>query len=149
MPSFGFFGVQTNALGLMARFANEAQRIEDAGQNMMDRIAKVGQHNVRRWATAAGETPPTHPSLLGRRTGNYHDSILTRPARRVGNGWESAVYTDSPYALRSEFGFFGTDRIGRTFAQPPRPHWKPGIDETWIEGQEIINSVAGKLFGEG
>lgn len=148
MPSFGFFGIQTNALGLAARFSNEAQRIEDAGEDMMNRIAKVAQHNVRRWATAAGATPPTHPSLLGRRTGGYHDSIQVRPARSVGDGWESAVYTNHPGALRSEFGFFGTDSIGRTFSQPPRPHWKPGTDEAWVEGQEIINSVAGKLFGD-
>ena len=34
------------------------------------------------------------------------------------------VFTDIAYALRLEFGFVGTDRLGRNINQGPRPYWR-------------------------
>ncbi len=34
------------------------------------------------------------------------------------------VFTNIVYALRLEFGFVGTDRLGRNINQGPRPYWR-------------------------
>lgn len=34
------------------------------------------------------------------------------------------VFTNIAYALRLEFGFVGTDRLGRNINQGPRPYWR-------------------------
>lgn len=34
------------------------------------------------------------------------------------------VFTNIIYALRLEFGFVGTDRLGRNINQGPRPYWR-------------------------
>lgn len=34
------------------------------------------------------------------------------------------VYTDVVYSRRLEFGFVGTDRLGRNINQGPRPYWR-------------------------
>lgn len=39
------------------------------------------------------------------------------------------VGTDDPRGKRLEFGYHQTDASGRTFNQPPFPHWQPAIDE--------------------
>ena len=42
------------------------------------------------------------------------------------------VFTDNPYAARLEFGFIGTDRLGRNINQGPRPYWRPVIARSRI-----------------
>lgn len=40
-----------------------------------------------------------------------------------------AVGTNVPYARRVEFGFAGTDKLGRTYHQPAKPYLRPALDE--------------------
>lgn len=42
------------------------------------------------------------------------------------------VFTDNPYAARLEFGFIGTDSLGRNINQGPRPYWRPVIAKSRI-----------------
>ena len=42
------------------------------------------------------------------------------------------VFTDNVYAARLEFGFIGTDSLGRNINQGPRPYWRPVIAKTPI-----------------
>lgn len=42
------------------------------------------------------------------------------------------VFTDIPYALRLEFGFVGTDKLGRNINQGPRPYWRPVLSRSRI-----------------
>lgn len=42
------------------------------------------------------------------------------------------VFTDNVYAARLEFGFIGTDRLGRNINQGPRPYWRPVIAKSRI-----------------
>lgn len=37
------------------------------------------------------------------------------------------IFTDVPYSRRLEFGFVGTDRLGRNINQGPRPYWRKAI----------------------
>lgn len=61
-------------------------------------------------------------------TGAYQDSFYYQVE---DNGLTASVYagSDEPFALRLEYGFVGADAAGRTFSQPPFPHWGPAADE--------------------
>lgn len=86
----------------------------------------VSHHGLRLQArvkaNAAGRPGPRI------QTGDYNRSISLEvgvdagaPTARVG--------TDKPQGRRLELGFRGTDRLGRTYNQPPFPHFGPGLDE--------------------
>lgn len=42
------------------------------------------------------------------------------------------VFTNVPYARRLEFGFVGTDRLGRNINQGARPYWRPVLTRSRI-----------------
>lgn len=63
-------------------------------------------------------------------TGDYRRDInlqmTLKPGEVVGN-----VSTSKPQGRRLELGFMNmTDSLGRTFHQPPYPHFGPALDET-------------------
>lgn len=60
-------------------------------------------------------------------TGDYRRSI-SQTNRKVASVAEAHVFTNSPQALRLEYGFTGVDAIGRSYAQPPYPHWRPATE---------------------
>jgi len=61
------------------------------------------------------------------KTGTYRRSIHVQPIDEGGNPFV-LVGTDLPYAKRLEFGFVGTDSLGRVYNQAPRPHFRPALD---------------------
>jgi hypothetical protein len=73
----------------------------------------------------------------------FHDvggAIATRDYAEVKVG------TDVPYARRLEYGFFGTDRLGRRYHQAPRPAARPAFDETHDDvTKEIGEAVKDQL----
>lgn len=78
-------------------------------------------------------------------TGDYRRSISHTPTRE-GDEPVSYVHTNSPQARRLEFGFNGTDALGRQHRQPPRPHFGPAAEKA--EGflaQEIEKVIAETL----
>ncbi len=74
---------------------------------------------VRR--NASGRPGPNAP------TGNYRRSWSVG---YTGGGAETAavVGTNAPQARRLEYGYHGTDALGRTYHQPPYPHAGPALD---------------------
>lgn len=63
-------------------------------------------------------------------TGDYRRSI---GLLMVFDGGDvvASVGTNKPQGRRLELGFMGmTDSLGRTFHQPPYPHFGPALDET-------------------
>jgi len=67
-------------------------------------------------------------------TGRYISGIQKRLGRDggfLGFGGTAVgeVWTDAPQAMRLEFGFVGTDSLGRHYTQPPFPHWRPAEDK--------------------
>lgn len=87
---------------------------------------------VRKWtqlletkikANASGRPGPNAP------TGDYRRSwghvFYDGPMGPVGQ-----VGTNAPQGRRLEFGFVGTDSLGRTYNQPPYEHVGPAVDET-------------------
>ena len=57
------------------------------------------------------------------RTGDYRRSWTT-----AVNGMSATVGTNKPQARRLEYGFVGTDSLGRHYNQGPRPHVRPAVD---------------------
>lgn len=60
-------------------------------------------------------------------TGDYRRSINRRTEKRA-TGSVGQVGTDKPQGRRLELGFTGTDSLGRTYNQPPFPHFGPALD---------------------
>lgn len=78
-------------------------------------------------------------------TGEYIDSFYFEVNDQVAAGGEGAtvdVGTDAPQALRLEYGFVGTDSAGRTYDQPPFPHWGPAMDVVEPEFEEAMAGIA-------
>jgi hypothetical protein len=73
-------------------------------------------------ANASGRPGPEAP------TGDYRRSI-SRQVVKGGSTSEGFVGTNAPQARRLELGFTGTDSLGRSYDQPPFPHFGPAADE--------------------
>lgn len=91
-------------------------------------------------ANASGRSGVTYtpvgggtPGEIGPRvqTGDYRRSIrLSVRGAGVGGEDVAEVFTNSPQGRRLERGFLGlTDSLGRTFHQPPYPHFNPALDD--------------------
>ncbi len=59
-------------------------------------------------------------------TGDYVRSIALE-VTEAGSAHVATVSTNLPQARRLEFGFVGTDSLGRSYRQPPYPHWRPAL----------------------
>lgn len=59
-------------------------------------------------------------------TGQYIAAMTLQVGRR-----KVTVYNNSPQARRLEYGFYGTDSLGRVYHQPPFPHMRPALIETF------------------
>lgn len=57
-------------------------------------------------------------------TGGYRSRLYA-----TVSGYTLYVTSPDPYAARLEYGFIGTDSLGRHYAQPPHPHFRPAADE--------------------
>jgi len=66
-------------------------------------------------ASASGRPGPNAP------TGDYRRSWNTRLTMK-GDAVQADVGTNKPQGRRLEFGFVGTDSLGRFYNQPPFPH---------------------------
>lgn len=67
-------------------------------------------------------------------SGQYVSGIQKRISRDggflgFGGTAKGEVWTDAAQANRLEFGFVGTDSLGRHYTQPPFPHWRPAEDK--------------------
>lgn len=109
-----------------------------------DGLSKM-QNRFRRWRGMApiGAAEATHAVAVwtvqqvqqnasGRpgpnvETGEYRASIRIFEFSHTGSTSEAVVGTDAEQAARLELGFVGVDSLGRHYAQPPFPHWRPGM----------------------
>ena len=72
--------------------------------------------------------PRTGPPGPRIQTGNYNRSIGLQTSSS-GGGPVATVGTNAPQGRRLELGFTGTDSLGRSYEQPPYPHFGPALDE--------------------
>lgn len=75
-------------------------------------------------------------------TGDYRRSIGLEEIFAPGITAVS-VGTNAPQGARLEFGFHGTDSLGRHYDQPPYPHFGPAVDEIVPGLVKDLEKVAG------
>ncbi len=75
-------------------------------------------------------------------TGAYRASIQMTGVEENGNFATVTVFTNAVQAQRLEFGFVGTDAIGRHYAQPPFPHWQPAILELQANRRSFYDDLS-------
>lgn len=119
--------VKVTAPGALQVAANVAA----LGPTVQGKVRDVVRHHglllqtkVKAYASLP-ETGPPGPRII---TGDYNRSIALQV---TGNAFYSAaiVGTNKVQGRRLEFGFVGTDSIGRTYNQRPYPHFRPALDE--------------------
>jgi len=89
-------------------------------------------------------------------TGNLHDSITVAmdsdiPAQigsKEAGGVAVLIGTNVIYAKRVEFGFVGTDSLGRNYHQLPKPYLRPAFDEFRQTALDYIGREMQKSFSE-
>ena len=105
-----------------------ARELGELGRTANQRTNRIVRHHgqllrTRVMANASGRPGPNAP------TGDYRRSI-TLQVVRTGNTETAYVGTNLPQGRRLEFGFHGTDSLGRVYNQQPYPHFGPALDAT-------------------
>lgn len=108
-----------------------AANVAGVGTHAAIRLGVITRHHglllqtkVKAYASKPRSGPPG-PRI---QTGDYVRSISLNVQAR-GDSIEAAVGTIKPQGRRLEFGFVGTDAIGRHYNQPPYPHFRPALLE--------------------
>jgi hypothetical protein len=103
-------------------------------------LPRAGQQLVTRIRANASGRPG--PRVI---TGNYRRSWSTR---LVSGALAVVVGTNAPQARRLEYGFSGTDSLGRRYNQPPFAHVEPAVRQERAPIIRILEdavSEAGRL----
>lgn len=99
--------------------------------------ASTYTHRSTRDKRSAPHVTTQDPDGPNVRTGDYRRSI------QATTGYEGAipvgyVHTNAAQARRLEYGFRGTDSLGRRYNQPPYPHWQPAADWGQDKLEELV-----------
>ncbi|MEZ7005671.1 HK97 gp10 family phage protein [Streptomyces sp. AD55] len=103
---------------LADRLDHAAMKIGPAIQKAVKHTGEMGIARIR--GNASGRPGP---NVI---TGAYRNSWRSQ-TRRLPYGAVCTIGTDLPYGRRLEFGFVGTDSLGRKYNQPPFPHVQPAL----------------------
>ena len=101
------------------RLERAADRLPNAVYKGVAHTGVLGQARIR-----GGASGRPGPNVI---TGGYRNSWKSVP-RRIPYGAQCTLGTEAPMGRRLEFGFTGTDSLGRHYNQPPFPHVGPAID---------------------
>jgi hypothetical protein len=86
---------------------------------------------------ASGRPGPNAP------TGDYRRSWSVSKK----DATTAIVGTNKPQGRRLEYGFYGTDALGRTYHQPPFPHVQVSVDETESAVVTLIRAAVERAIG--
>ena len=74
-------------------------------------------------------------------TGQYVSAFYV-----VRNRWSVEVRNDSPQSRRLEYGFYGTDSMGRVYHQPAFPHMAPARAEVMVRYRQNLRDLPGEVW---
>jgi hypothetical protein len=111
----------TNASSVAAELAFESDAVNKTVKDILVRHGQLLRTRVM--AKASGRPGPNVV------TGDYRRSIHMQVESK-GGFTTVTVGTNAPQGRRLEFGFNGVDSLGRSYNQPPYPHFGPAVDET-------------------
>ena len=106
-----------DAFVVASELRGSTERTYKALNKAVRKTAQLGLARVR--ARASGRPGPR------RITGDYKRSMSIVYLDAL----VASIGTNAPQAARLEYGFVGEDALGRNYAQPPFPHWRPMADE--------------------
>lgn len=112
---------QFGLAGVISSYAKPLATLEAATQRIVTHHGQILTTRVK--AKASGRPGPNAP------TGDYRRDISMQVRREGPLRWTAEVGTNKPQGRRLEFGFHGTDSLGRFYNQPPYPHFGPAFDE--------------------
>ncbi len=119
----------TTLAGLSAEFAYRGKWARQRSLGLAYQFGKALIEQARQ--NASGRPGPEVVS------GRYIDSFSSELYE--GPLWTGVhVGTDRPYGMRLEYGFDGTDALGREVHAPPFPHWGPAAD---VVGAQFMDSM--------
>lgn len=79
--------------------------------------------------------------------GDYNRSIGLQIGLEGGSPI-ARVGTNRPQGMRLEKGFVGEDSLGRTYNQPPYPHFGPAVDRIGLEFEVDVLEEMARVFGK-
>lgn len=114
---------------------------EQGARRAVSRAADLTITKIR--GNASGRPGPNAP------TGDYRRSWNRQTLTSGRNNYAVSVGTNRPQARRLEFGFVGTDSLGRNYHQPAYPHVEPAIPVVEEFFTKEMDAVAAKVAGGG
>ena len=107
----------------MAAFLKKTRRFNKEARQGIEEVADEYAEIYRREviSRASGRPGPN------RVTGDYI-SRFRIVKERVFGGVKTSVVNDHPASARLELGYTGVDSSGRTYNQPPFPHWRTATE---------------------
>lgn len=123
-----------------------AARLERAARRVKPAVYAELRHEgeLLKALIMANASGPPGPNVI---TGRYLGSWKVEEHEGPGGGTVT-VGTEEPYGRRLEFGFVGTDSLGRTYNQRPRPHVGPAVQSFQSRFGENIKRAAGEAMHE-
>lgn len=118
---------------------------DKAGRELDKKTSALIRHHgqllkTRIQANASGRPGPNAP------TGDYRRSWTVEFSGGIGAA-KVTVGTNAPQARRLEFGFHGSDSLGRVYNQPPYPHVAPAIAVTEPEFYAGAAALVKEILG--
>jgi hypothetical protein len=104
---------------LADRLEHAASKIGPAVQKAVKHTGTLGAARIRGFASGR-----PGPNVI---SGDYRSSWQPTPTRRLPYGAMCTIGTTEPQGRRLEFGFVGTDSLGRYYDQKPFPHVQPAL----------------------
>lgn len=126
------------------KFSFSLKPLQDFGTKMRkfsDAMPSALEHNDRAFADKLMQSVIRHasgrpgPNIV---TGQYVSSFMVDRNNKVIN--------PSPQTARLEYGYQGVDRAGRSYDQPPFPHFRPALVEVRPEYVRGIVEVIRKTW---
>lgn len=112
-------GAFSNAAEIAAQLQGRAATVLPSAVSVVRHYAMLLETQIK--ANASGRPGPNAP------TGDYRRS-WTHEVHVAGDAVTAVVGTAKPQARRLEFGYVGTDSLGRVYDQPPYAHVGPAVE---------------------
>lgn len=122
-------------------------KVEDNINHVIDHIRRFQRNSVKGMEDITKIWAYRFRDEVRRRApkeaGYYASTIQVREIELKGfrSGFEFDVFTTHPAGHRLEYGFVGIDAIGRSYHDPPRPHWRPAEDLIMPQYREAIKDA--------
>ncbi|WP_164835787.1 HK97 gp10 family phage protein [Actinacidiphila soli] len=126
-------GAFSNGAEIAAQLQVRAAEVLPSAVSVVRHYAMLMETQIK--ANASGRPGPNAP------TGDYRRS-WTHEVHVGGDAVTAIVGTNKPQALRLEFGYVGTDSLGRVYDQQPYAHVGPAVERVGPQFVAALGRVA-------